>query len=100
MVWRALALMSKTRWWLGGEVSAPRDLPLSRRRLERVRRWAARRPLVSCTAGLVAYLRAMRETLREPVQTGKGGRPRLRPWRPVFIAHVVSPAIFICGGEP
>ena len=54
-VWMALAMLVKTRWWLGGEVSAPRDLPLLRRLLERVRRWAAPRPLVVCTEGLVSY---------------------------------------------
>src|SRR5262245_59737870 len=29
-VWMALALMVKTRLWLGGEVSAQRDMPLIR----------------------------------------------------------------------
>jgi hypothetical protein len=32
----------------------------------------------------------MRETLRDPVPTGTGGRPRLRPWRHVLIAQVVK----------
>ena len=32
----------------------------------------------------------MRETLRDPRHTGKGGRPRLRPWRQVVIAQVVK----------
>jgi transposase-like protein/IS1 family transposase len=90
MVWMALAMMVKTRLWLGGEVSAQRDLPLSRRLRERVRRWAARRPLLSCTDGLVSYIRAMRETFRDPVHTGMGGRPRLRAWRHVLIAQVVK----------
>ena len=86
----ALAIMVKTRLWLGGEVSAQRDLPLIRRLLERVRRCAAHRPLVVCTDGWVSYIRAMRETFRDPVPTGKGGRPRLRPWRHVLLAHVVK----------
>jgi hypothetical protein len=38
----------------------------------------------------VAYIRAIRETFREPVQTGTGGRPRLRRWRNVLIAQVVK----------
>jgi transposase-like protein len=42
----ALAMMVKTRLWLGGEVSEQRDLPLIRRLTERVRRCAARRPLL------------------------------------------------------
>src|SRR5262249_41764494 len=46
--------------------------------------------LLVCPDGLVSYIRAIRETLRDPIHTGKGGRPRLRPWRHVFIAHVVK----------
>jgi hypothetical protein len=88
--WMALAIMGTTRLWLGGEVSAQRDLPLIRRLRARVRRCAARRPLLVCPDGLVAYLRAMRETLRDPVHTGTGGRPRLRPWHHVLIAQVVK----------
>jgi hypothetical protein len=55
-----------------------------------VRRCAARRPLLVCTDGLVSYIRAIRETFRDPVHTGKGGRPRLRPWCNVLIAQVVK----------
>jgi transposase-like protein len=90
IVWMALALMVTTRLWLGGEVSEQRDLPLIRRLIKRVRRCAARRPLLVCTDGLVSYSRAIRETFRDPVHTGQGGRPRLRPWPHVLIAQVVK----------
>jgi transposase-like protein len=90
IVWMALAMMVKTRLWLGGEVSEQRDMPLIRRLIARVRRCAARRPLLVCTDGLVAYIRATRETFRDPVHTGMGGRPRLCPWRHVLIAQVVK----------
>jgi transposase-like protein/IS1 family transposase len=90
IVWMALAMMVKTRLWLGGEVSEQRDLPLIRRLIERVRRCAVHRPLLVCTDGLVSYIRAIRETLRDPVHTGTGGRPRRRPWRNVLIAQVVK----------
>ena len=90
IVWMALAMMVKTRLWLGGEVSEQRDMPLIRRLIERVKRCAARRPLLVCTDGLVSYIRAIRETFREPAHTGQGGRPRLRPWRHVLIAQVVK----------
>jgi transposase-like protein len=90
IVWMAFAMMIKTRLWLGGEVSAQRDLPLIRRLIARVRRCAARRPLLICTDGLVSYIRAIRETFRDPIRTGQGGRPRLRPWRNVLIAQVVK----------
>jgi transposase-like protein/plasmid stabilization system protein ParE len=90
IVWMALAMMVKPRLWLGGEVSEQRDLSLIRRLIERVKRCAARRPLLVCTDGLVSYIRAIRETFRDPVQTGKGGRPRLRRWPNVLIAQVVK----------
>src|SRR6266481_207713 len=90
IVWMALAMMVGTRLWLAGEVSEHRDMPLIRRLIERVRRCAAPRPLLVCTDGLCSYIRAIRETFRDPVPTGKGGRPRLRPWRNVLIAQVVK----------
>ena len=83
-------MMVKTRLWLAGEVSAHRDMPLIRRLLERVRRCAAPAPLLLCTDGLSAYVRAMRETFRDPVRTGAPGRPRLGPWRHLYIAQVVK----------
>src|SRR5213594_281954 len=89
IVWMALAMMVRTRLWLAGEVSEHRDMPLIRRLIERVRRCAAPRPLLVCTDGLVSSIRAMRETLRDPVHTGKGGRPRRRRWSNVLIAQVV-----------
>jgi transposase-like protein len=90
IAWMALAMMVKTRLWLGGEVSEQRDMPLIRRLIERVRRCAAHRPLLVCTDGLCSSIRAMRETFRDPVHTGQGGRPRLRPWRHVLIAPVIK----------
>jgi transposase-like protein len=90
IVWMALAMMVATRLWLAGEVSEHRDLPLIRRLLERVRRCALPRPLLFCTDGLCAYIRAIRETFRDAVWTGVRGRPQLRPWRNVCIAQVVK----------
>jgi transposase-like protein/IS1 family transposase len=90
IVWMALAMMVKTRLWLAGEVRMQRDMTLIRRLIERVRRCAAYRPLLLCTDGLSSYVRAMRETFREPVRTGAQGRPRLRAWRHIYIAQVVK----------
>src|SRR5207249_1787354 len=90
IVWMALAMMVKTRLWLAGEVSEQRDMTLIRRLIERVRACALHRPLLLCTDGLCSYIRAMRETFRDPVRTGAHGRPRLRPWRNICIAQVVK----------
>jgi transposase-like protein/IS1 family transposase len=88
--WMALAMTVGTRLWLGGEVSERRDLGLVRRLLGRVRRCAARVPLLVCTDGFRAYSRAIREAFRDALPTGKPGRPRLRPWKNLQIAQVVK----------
>jgi len=86
IVWMALAMMVKTRVWLGGEVSAQRAMPLIRRLLARVRRCATHRPLWVCTEGVCASIRTMRATLRDSGHTDDmGGRPRLRAW-----CHILS----------
>jgi transposase-like protein/IS1 family transposase len=90
LVWMALALMSSPRLWLAGAVSPHRALALMRRLIERVPRCALHRPLLVCTDGLCSYVRAIRETFRDSERTGAHGRPRLRPWRHVFIAQVVK----------
>jgi transposase-like protein len=90
IVWMALAMMVSTRLWLAGEVSEQRDMPLIRRVIARVRHCALPRPMLFCTDGLCSYIRAIRETLRDPVRTGAQGRPRLRPWRNVCMAQVVK----------
>jgi transposase-like protein/IS1 family transposase len=90
IVWMALAMMVRTRLWLAGEVSVQRDMPLIRRLIARVRRCAAHGPLLFCTDGLRSYIRAIRETFRDPVQTGRQGRPRLRRWRNLCRAQVVK----------
>ena len=90
VVWMALAMMVSTRLWRAGEVSEPRDLPLIRRLIERVRACALPRALLCCTDGLCPYLRAMRETFRDAVRTGARGRPRCRRWSSLLIAQVVK----------
>jgi transposase-like protein/IS1 family transposase len=88
--WMALAMTVSTRLWLAGEVSEQRDLGLVRRLLARVRRCAARAPLLFCTDGFRAYPRAIRETFRDPLPMGMPGRPHLRPWTHLGIAQVVK----------
>jgi transposase-like protein len=90
LVWMALAMRVSTRLWLAGAVSAHRDLTLVRCLMARVRHCAACRPLLFCTDGFIAYIRAIRKTFREPEHTGAHGRPRLHPWRNLCIAQVVK----------
>jgi transposase-like protein len=88
--WMALAMSVGTRLWLAGEVSEQRNLGLVRHLLVRVRRCAARAPLLFCTEGFRAYPRAIRETFRDPLPTGKPGRPRWQHWKTLHIAQVVK----------
>jgi transposase-like protein/IS1 family transposase len=88
--WMALAMSVGTRLWLAGEVSEQRDLGLIRRLLGRVRRCAARCPLLVCTDGFRAYPRAIREAFRDPRFTGQRGRPRWQGWKTLHIAQVVK----------
>ena len=90
MGWMALALRVSTRLWRAGAVSAPRDMPLSQRLIERGRAWALQRPLLWGPDGVCSSMRAMRATLRAPVRAGAHGRPRRRPWRHVCLAQVVK----------
>jgi transposase-like protein len=90
MVWMALAMMVRPRLWLAGELSAHRDMRLIRRLIARVRHGAAPRPLLIWIEGVSTYVRAIRETCRDPVRTGAHGRPRRRSWKNVGLAPVVK----------
>src|SRR5215217_3845610 len=76
-VWMALALAVPTRLWLGGVISRQRDLPLITRLVRRVRACAVTPALLVCVDGLASYVTAFLEVFRQPVYTGRRGRPRL-----------------------
>lgn len=90
VVWLAMALQVSTRLWLGGVVGNTRDGRLIQQLMEQVRACALCRPLLFCTDGLRAYVQAIQRVFREPVPTGQGGRPHLRPWDGVCLAQVVK----------
>jgi hypothetical protein len=76
-VWMALALAVPTRLWLGGVISRQRDLPLITRLVQRVRACAATPALLVCVDGLASYVTACLKVFRQPIRTGRRGRPRL-----------------------
>jgi transposase-like protein len=93
IVWIALALQVSTRLWLGGVISAQRNMGLIVALIERRlgSACALKRPLLVCIDGLVAYVRAIRQVFRTPLpRSGRAGRKRLQPWRGVYIAQVVN----------
>jgi transposase-like protein len=76
-VWMALALAVPTRLWLGGVISGSRDLPLITRLVRRVRACAAAPAILVCVDGLASYATAFLKVFRQPIHTGRRGRPRL-----------------------
>lgn len=76
-VWMAIAIAVPSRLWLGGAISASRDLALVRRVAEAVRACACRLDILVCVDGFSRYVKAFLGVFRNPVYTGKVGRPRL-----------------------
>jgi hypothetical protein len=76
-VWMALALAVPSRLWLGGVISQHRDLPLITRLVRRVRACAVTPAILVCVDGLASYVTAFLKVFRQPVYTGRPGRPRL-----------------------
>jgi hypothetical protein len=76
-VWMALALAVPSRLWLGGVISRQRDLPLITRLVQRVRACAVTPAILVCVDGLASYVTAFPKVFRQPVYTGRRGRPRL-----------------------
>jgi len=85
-VWLAMALAVPRRVWLGGLIRPPRDGRLITTRVRRVRACAATAAILVCVDGLARSVTAFRRVFREPVRTGRRGRPRL-----------VRPAGFVMG---
>jgi hypothetical protein len=76
-VWMALALAVPSRLWLGGAISEQRDLALITRLVQQVRACAADPAILVCVDGLASYVTAFVRVFRDPIRTGRRGRPRL-----------------------
>ena len=90
ILWMAMAIQVQTRLWLGGALSTARDMNLMVTLMQKVRHSTLCRPLLFCVDGCAAYIGAIRRVFREPIRTGKPGRPPLRPWDGIYIAQVVK----------
>lgn len=91
-VWMAMALMVSTRLWLGGVVSAQRDLALIQTLANQLKTLARCRPLLLAVDGLVHYVTAFRLAFRSPLprRAGEPGQPRLIAWPTLAIVQVVK----------
>ena len=76
-VWMAVALAVPSRLWLGGSISPQRDGALITTLVQQVRASARRLDILVCVDGLSSYVSAFRRVFRNPVHTGRRGRPRL-----------------------
>lgn len=90
--WMALAMAIGTRLWLGGVVSAKRDLELIQALADKVRGMAVCRPLLLAVDGLASYVTAFRQAFRSPLphRRGEMGRPRMVSWPWIAIVQVVK----------
>jgi transposase-like protein len=88
--WLASALEVRSRLWLGGVISHSRDRHLVRSLLIRVRSCGCVERILLVTDGLSSYLSQALHVFREPLYTGKVGRPRLVLARDVMIAQVIK----------
>jgi transposase-like protein len=76
-LWMAMAMAVPSRLRLGGVISDRRDLGLITAVVRMVRRAAKRLASLVCVDGPASYVTAFVRVFREPVRTGRTGRPRL-----------------------
>jgi hypothetical protein len=78
----------RSRLWLGGLTSQNRDGHLIRSLLERVRRCGTVEHILLVTDGLASYKSQALKVFRQPLYTGKVGRPGLVLATGAMIARV------------
>jgi hypothetical protein len=88
--WLASALEVRSRLWLGSVISHSRDRHLVRSLLIRVRSCGPVERILLVTDGLSSYLSQALHVFREPVHSGKVGRPRLVLAAGLMIARVIK----------
>ncbi len=89
-VWMAMAMAAPSRLWLGGVISPRRDLTLITTSVRMVRACARSAAILVCVDGLASYVTAFRRVSRDPVRTGRAGRPRLRAVPDLLLGQVIK----------
>src|SRR3954452_24230762 len=89
-LWMAMAMAVPSRLWLGGAVSARRDLILITTVVPMVRRAARSLAFLVCVDGLASYVTAFARVFRDPVRTGCAGRPRLVATAGLLLGQVIK----------
>jgi transposase-like protein len=90
-VWIATAMTVFSRLWLWGAISWDRDAALVEPVIEQVRAAAQpEQPILFAVDGFTAYVTSILKVFRDPLYTGKPGRPRLLVWQDLHIVQVVK----------
>jgi hypothetical protein len=90
-VWIAMAMTVFSRLWLWGAISWDRDAALVEPVIQQVRAAAQPgRPILFAVDGFKAYVTVILQVFRDPLHTGKPGRPRLVVWDDLHIVQVVK----------
>jgi transposase-like protein len=90
-VWIACAMSVFSRLWLWGAISFSRDEALITPVIEHSRAAAVpNQAMLWAVDGFKAYVKAILSVFRDPLYTGKPGRPRLIVWEDLHIVQVVK----------
>jgi transposase-like protein len=89
-LWMAMAMAVPSRLWLGGVVSARRELTPIMAVVGMVRRAAKSLGLLVCVDGLASYVTAFTRVSRDPARTGRRGRPRLKAIPGLLLGQVIG----------
>lgn len=89
-IWMAMAMAVPSRLWLGGVISQHRDLALITSLVQMVRGCGSSLSMLVCVDGLASYVTAFLKVFRNPVRTGRRGRPRLVLACGLLIGQVVK----------
>jgi transposase-like protein len=89
-LWMAMAMAVPSRLWLGGVISPRRDLSLIMAVVRMVRRAARSLAFLVCVDGLASYVTAFARVFRDPVRTGRAGRPRLVATAGLLLGQVIK----------
>jgi len=89
-LWMAMAMAVPSRLWLGGVISPRRDLTLILAVVRMVRSAARSLAILVCVDGLASYVTAFARAFRDPMRTGRAGRPRLVPTAGLLLGQVIK----------
>jgi transposase-like protein len=90
-VWIATAMSIASRLFLWGAISSHRDTALIQQVIQHVRAAAqGGKPILIAVDGFAAYVNTVLRVFRDPVRTGKRGRPPLKVWENIHIVQVVK----------